>query len=161
MLFGSLCSLFIGSTDVKNTVCLLLRFWNKFPCASLLVSNGIESFNKSAGETSVSDFSIVTNCPVLVNGLSDWFWLNSSHKSAMLRVDADLIDRKQWPLCRNHGRHVWITFDLLYSSKFLVPSHKLHEILGDTLLEFVQREFCDIVPWSSRLHIECIVPFRF
>ena len=26
ILFGSLCSLFIGSTDVKNTVCLLLKF---------------------------------------------------------------------------------------------------------------------------------------
>ena len=26
MLFGSLCSLFKGSTDVKNTVCLLFKF---------------------------------------------------------------------------------------------------------------------------------------
>ena len=27
ILFGSLCSLFIGSTDVKNTVCHLLKFY--------------------------------------------------------------------------------------------------------------------------------------
>ena len=33
ILFGSLCSLFIGSTNVKNTVCLLLKFC--LPCINL------------------------------------------------------------------------------------------------------------------------------
>ena len=46
-------------------------------CASSLVRSGLGTFNKSAGETSDSDFSIATSFPVLVNG-----GVSSSHKSA-------------------------------------------------------------------------------